>query len=95
MTAEPNMMQFSNLSQQTRTSQALVFVLRNLKAGTLAVVMMVALALLDAMRATDSAVTKPALDNASMPGIATDGFSVRHTRRNKSDNVSYENFYRL
>ena len=84
MTTEPNMMQ-SNLSHQTRASQALVFVSKNLNAETLAVVMMVALALLDAMRGTDSAVTKPAPDNAFMGRIATDGFSVCHAKRNNGN----------
>lgn len=77
MTVEANLIVPSHLSRQTRIVQALFPFLRHLNAGTLSVVMMVSLALLDAMRNTHPAVTNAPVDNAMMVRMATDVSTIR------------------
>jgi hypothetical protein len=77
MTAKANLIGPSHLSRQTRVIQVLFPFLRHLNAGTLSVVMMVGLALLDAMRDTHPAPTNAAVDNAMIVRMATDVSTIR------------------
>ena len=76
MTPKANIMSLSHLHHQMLVIRELFPLLRHLNAGTLSVVMMVALALLNAMRGTDSALRRPVVDNAMMSETAADSFRV-------------------
>jgi hypothetical protein len=76
MTAKPNINFPSHPHYQTLVIQALYPLLRHLNAGTLSVVLMIALALLNAVRGTKSASRGPAVDNAMIAEMAPDGSRV-------------------
>ena len=76
MTENPNVKLPSHLHYQTLVIQVLYPLLRHLNAGTISVVLMIALALVDAVRDTESASRGPAVDNATMVGMASDGSRV-------------------
>jgi hypothetical protein len=69
-TAKPNIIPPSCLQHQTLIIQLLYPLLRHLNAGTLSVVLMIALALLNAVRGTESTSRASVVDNAMMAGMA-------------------------
>ena len=76
MTAKANIKFSSHLHYKTLVIQALFPLLRHLNTGTLSVVMMVALALLTAMRDTDAASRRPVVENATIARAMPDGSRV-------------------
>jgi hypothetical protein len=72
MTAKPNVNLPFHLRYQTLVIQALFPLLRHLNAGTLSVVLMIALALVNAVRGTESASRRPVVDNAIITGMTPD-----------------------
>jgi len=72
MTTKANVTVASHLYRRTRVIQVLFPFLRHVNAATLSVVMMVSLALFDAMRNTHPSATKTAVDNVMIAGKPTD-----------------------
>jgi hypothetical protein len=76
MTAKPNINFASHPHYQTLVIQVLYPLLRHLNAGTISVILMIALALVNAVRGTESASRGSVVDDAMMAGMASDGSRV-------------------
>jgi hypothetical protein len=70
--SKPNVNLPSQLRCQTLVIQVLYPLLRHLNTGTLSVVLMIALALVNAVRGTESASKGPVVDNAIITGMTPD-----------------------